>query len=132
MNDLSAAIGLGNMEDFPEKLKRRIEIGGIYREEFKDIPGLQLLEYKDDRESAYWLFTMLVERRTDFIRKLKEKEIPASVMHQRIDNNSVFGGTRRDLRVQDKFDEDQVSIPVHSALTEEDVVLIVDTIKKGW
>jgi perosamine synthetase len=132
MNDLSAAIGLGNLEDFPVKLKRRIEIGGIYREELKDVPGLQLLEYKDDRESAYWLFTMLVERRTEFIRKLKGKDVPASVMHLRIDNNSVFGGIRPDLIVQAEFDENQVSIPVHSGLTDDDVKLIVDTIKKGW
>ena len=132
MNDLSAAIGLGNLEDFPSKLKRRIEIGGIYREEFKDIPGLQLLENKDDRESACWLFTMLVERRPDFINKLKGKEIPASVMHQRIDNNSVFGGTRTDLSVQDKFDENQVSIPVHSGLTDNDVQQIVDAVRNGW
>ena len=132
MNDLSAAIGLGNLEDFPLKLKRRIEVGSIYREELKDVPGLQLLECKDDRKSAYWLFTMLVERRTGFIRKLKEKGIPASVMHLRIDNNSVFGGIRPDLVVQAEFDENQVSIPVHSGLTDDDVGLIVDTIKKGW
>ena len=132
MNDLSAAIGLGNLEDFPVKLKRRIEIGGIYREGIKDVPGLQLLDYKDDRESACWLFTMLVERRTDFIRKLKESDIPASVMHLRIDNNSVFGGIRPDLTVQAEFNENQVSVPVHSGLTDNDVELIVNTIKKGW
>ena len=51
-------------------------------------------------------------------------------MHQRIDNNSVFGGVRTDLAAQNKFDEDQVSIPVHSGLTDEDVELIIDTIKK--
>ncbi len=132
MNDLSAAIGIGNLEDFPLKLKRRIEIAGIYRDEFKDIPGLQLLTYKNDRKCAYWLFTMLVERRIDFIKKMKDKNVPASVMHQRIDNNSVFGGIRPDLAVQSKFDEDQVSIPVHSGLTDKDVELVVDTIKKGW
>ena len=132
MNDLSAAIGLGNLEDFPLKLKRRIEIADLYRKELKDVPGLQLLNYKDDRECAYWLFTMLVERRIDFIKKLKEREIPASVMHQRIDNNSVFGGIRPDLVNQEKFDRNQVSIPVHSGLTDDEVDLVINTIKKGW
>lgn len=132
MNDLSAAIGLGNLEDFPVKLKRRIEIGGLYREELKDVPGLQLLECRDDRESAYWLFTMLVERRADFVRALKGKGVPASVMHLRIDNNSVFGGIRSDLDAQAEFDKNQVSIPVHSGLTDDDVDLVINTIKKGW
>ncbi|MEW6602957.1 MAG: DegT/DnrJ/EryC1/StrS family aminotransferase, partial [Nitrospirota bacterium] len=132
MNDLSAAIGLGNLEDFPLNLKRRIEIASIYNEALKNVPGLQLLEYKKDRESAFWLFTMLVEKRIDFIEKLKEKDIPASVMHQRIDDNSVFGGITPGLVNQEKFNDLQVAIPVHNALTDEDVRLIVDTIKSGW
>jgi perosamine synthetase len=132
MNDLSAAIGIGNLEDFPSNLKRRIEIGAIYNEELKNVPGLQLLEYKKDRESAYWLFTMLVEQRIDFINKLKEKGIPASVMHQRIDDNSVFGGITTGLVNQEKFNEYQVSIPVHSALNDREIKMVLDTIKKGW
>ena len=132
MNDLSAAIGLGNLEDFQSNLRRRIEIAKIYREELNNVPGLQLLEYKNDRKCAYWLFTMLVDKRIDFIEKLKEKEIPASVMHQRIDDNSVFGGITPGLVNQERFNDKQVSIPVHSGLTDDDVKLIVDTIKKGW
>jgi len=132
MNDLSAAIGLGNLEVFPSNLKRRIEIATIYNEELKNVPGLQLLDYKNDRECAYWLYTMLVEHRIDFIEKLREKDIPASVMHQRIDDNSVFGGITPGLVNQEKFNDLQVAIPVHNALTNEDVKLIVDTIKKGW
>jgi perosamine synthetase len=132
MNDLSAAIGLGNLEDFPSNLKRRKEIAAIYNRELKNVPGLQFLEYSNDRECAYWLFTMLVENRIDFIKKLKGKEIPASVMHQRIDNNSIFGGITPGLVNQEKFNDLQVAIPVHNALTDEDVSLIIDTIKTGW
>ncbi len=132
MNDLSAAIGLGNLEDFQSNLKRRIEIADTYREELKNVPGLQLLEYTNDRECAYWLFTMLVEHRIDFIKKLKEKEIPASVMHQRIDNNSVFGGITPGLVNQEKFNDKQVSIPVHNGLTDDDVNMVVQEIKRGW
>ncbi len=132
MNDLSAAIGLGNLEDFHSNLKRRIEIAKIYREELKNVQGLQLLEYKNDRVCAYWLFTMLVENRIDFIKKLKEKDIPASVMHQRIDNNSVFGGITPGLINQEKFYDKQVSIPVHNGLTDDDVDLVLQEIKRGW
>jgi perosamine synthetase len=132
MNDLSASIGLGNLEDFPLNLKRRIEIAGLYRKELNNIPGLKLMEYADDRKSAYWLFIMLVERRIDFIKKLKEKGIPASVMHQRIDKNTVFGGIKPGMDNLDKFDELQVAIPVHEALTNDEIELIINTIKKGW
>ncbi len=132
MNDLAAAVGLGNLEDFPANLKRRRKIASRYRDELQNVPGLKLLNYKEDRESAYWLFTVLVERRMDFIKKLKEYGIPASVVHLRIDHNSVFGGIVSDLPNQEKFSENQIAIPVHNGLSDDEVKLIVKAIKKGW
>ena len=132
MNDLAAAIGLANLEDIGMILKRRREIAKIYRDELSNVPGLKLLDYQDDRESSYWLFTILVEHREDFIRKLKVNNIPSSVVHLRIDKNSIFGGITPGLKNQEKFNEKQISIPVHSDLKDDEVKLIVDTIKKGW
>ncbi len=132
MNDISASVGLGNLEDFKKNFERRQEIAKLYRKELKNVPGLKLLEYKDDRISAYWLFTILVKKRENFIRKLKSYGIPSSVVHQRIDKNSVFGGIKEDLCNQAKFDRDQISIPIHPGLSNEDVEFIIKGIKKGW
>lgn len=132
MNNIAAAVGLGNIDDFPKILKRRRRIANYYRKELKNVSGLQLLDYKDDRESAYWLFTILVDDRIKFINKMKSNGIPTSVVHLRIDHNSVFGGIDNNLINQGKFDKNQVSIPAHSGLTDKDVKLIVKTIKKGW
>lgn len=132
MNDLAAAVGLGNLEDFSLSLKRRRAIAERYQSELQGVPGLQLLDYQDDRKSAYWLFTVLVENRVDFIKKLKEYDIPVSVVHLRIDHNSLFGGLAKNLRGQERFNENQVSIPMHSALSDEDVERVIITIKEGW
>lgn len=132
MNDLAAAVGLGNLDDFPLRLARRQQIGESYRAQLADIPGLQLLRQGTDRTHAYWLFTLLVERREDFIRKLAEKGITASVVHLRIDHNSVFGGIREDLLGQAEFNQVQVAIPVHERLKPEEVYMIVREIKSGW
>ena len=132
MNDLAAALGLGNLDDFPRQLLRRRQIASQYVQGLKNVPGLKLLEYKNDRESSYWLFTVLVERRIDFIRKLREHNIPASVVHLRIDNNTVFGGASKELCGQEEFNEHQVALPVHNCLTDEDVQTVIATVKTGW
>jgi perosamine synthetase len=132
LNDLAAAVGLGNLDDFPARLARRREIARQYRHELADVPGLQLLTLAPDRTHAYWLFSVLVDRREDFIRKLAASKIPSSVVHLRIDHNSIFGGIRKDLPGQAEFDARQVSIPVHEALTAEDVDSIIRTIRSGW
>src|SRR5262249_55925270 len=70
MNDVAAAIGLGNLEDFAERLRRRRGVARRYREELARVPGLTLLRSEPDRESACWLFTIMVEGRDAFVRRL--------------------------------------------------------------
>ena len=132
MNDLAASIGIGNLEDAEINLQRVRKIAVLYRHEFENINGLKLLENKPDRESSYWLFTILVEKRIDFIKALKSRGIPSSVVHLRIDKNSVFGGIRDDLVQMNEFNERQVSIPLHSGLNDDDVDKIINSVKLGW
>ena len=132
MNDLAAAVGLGNMEEFPQRLARRREIAVLYRKELSNISGLQLCKWLDDRESACWLFTIFVEKRENFIQKLAENDIPTSVVHLRIDRNTVFGGIKNDLLGQELFDARQIALPAHEMLSAEDIGKIIETIKNGW
>ena len=132
MNDLAASVGLGNLDDMPAILDRRTTIAQRYRRELSSVPGITLLKHADDRKSAHWLFTLLVEKREPFIRKLAERGVPASVVHLRIDHNSVFGGLTPNLPNMERFNERQVAIPVHEALSDDDVSLIVRTIREGW
>lgn len=132
MNDLAAAVGLGNLCSFQENIERRRSIASRYERELKGVSGLQLLRYSSDRQSAYWLFTVLVERRMDFIKKLLSAGIPSSVVHLRIDNYSVFGGVTPNLPGQEYFNEHQVAIPVHNALGNDDVDKIIRCIRGGW
>jgi len=132
LNDLAAAIGLGNLEVFPQVLARLRQIAARYRRELGTVSGLTLLESNADRESACWLFTLLAERRDDFLRALQSRGVPASVFHQRIDRNSVFGGVRRELPGMRQFDEAQASLPLHAGLTDEEVAQVLAAVRAGW
>jgi len=132
MNDLAAALGLGNLEDLPRQLARRREIAARYRGAFQTVPGLALLDNAADRQSAYWLFTLLVERREDCIRALHDRGVPSSVVHQRIDRNSIFGGCRPDLPGQEYFDAHQLAVPLHGGLQDDDVEVIIQAVRAGW
>jgi perosamine synthetase len=130
MNDIAASIGLGNLETIDSKLNRIQSIAKTYRESLQNIPGLKLMDYKNDRESSYWLFPMLVERRVDFINKLKDNGVPSSVVHLGIDKNTLFGGKDYSLTNQRYFDDNQIHIPINDRLSDEDVSKIIRVIKK--
>tara|TARA_B100001250_G_scaffold414485_1_gene453184 strand:- start:3419 stop:4516 length:1098 start_codon:yes stop_codon:yes gene_type:complete len=132
LNDFSAALGLGNLSIFDKSLRRRIEIANLYRKNLSNVPRLKLLDYADDRQSSFWLFTILVEDRLGFIKNLDNEGIPSSVVHLRIDSNQVFGGLTKNLKNMEIFNENQVSIPIHSNLSDKDVEKIINTIRGGW
>jgi perosamine synthetase len=132
MNDLAAAVGLGNLTGFPERLARRREIAAAYRDGLDGVPGVTLLRADPGYDSASWLFTLLVERRPAFVHALEERGIPTSVVHRRIDRHSVFGETRRDLPGQDHFDQHQISLPLHSSLSDREVQQVLNGVRAGW
>lgn len=132
MNDIAAAVGLGNLLDFDSLLKRRHQIVSEYRNGFKKVAGLTLFDRAIDRQSADWLFSIHIERREDFCRMMKAKGIEVSVVHLRIDKNDICGGLRDDLPVLRRFTESHVSLPLHNQLKDADVKYVIKSIEKGW
>ena len=132
MNNYAAALGIANIEGYKTRLDKRVGLAAYYRSELNAMNGINLFENLLEKKSAYWLFGMHVERRLDFIRMLKAHGIPTSVVHQRIDRNSIFGGENEDLIQQKRFDESQIHIPIHDAITVEIAEYICHVIKKGW
>lgn len=132
MNDYESALGIANLSSFEKRLKRRRQIAQEYKKHLHNIPGIQIFSYKPDRESAWWLFGMHVQKRNDFIRVLKGRGIPCSVVHQRIDKHPIFGGIQKDLVSQAKFDSTQIHLPVYESLTDKQVDHIISSVEKGW
>ncbi len=132
MNNIAAALGLGNLADFPERLSRRRAIAARWRYALATVSGLELIRMDNDRDPAWWFFNVLVEHRMDFVRKLAERGVPTSVIDLRIDQNSVFGGLRGDLPAQADFNERQVALPLHEGLSEEDIETVIHAIQSGW
>jgi perosamine synthetase len=123
MNDYAAALGLGNMDGILERLRYVEEIASYYDE---NIPyGVQ----RDG--SSNWLYTLLVDRRDDFIRAMRGRSIPVSVVHVGIDRNTVFS-SKSYLPNQRYWDRCHICIPCHSGLRPEDIFDVVRAIKEGW
>jgi perosamine synthetase len=132
MNNIAAAIGLGNLGFFQDTLKRHQEIGEFYRKNLKGVRGITLLQEPQDRQSSYWTFTLLVDERKKFVTSLRDQGIPTSVVNQRIDRNPVFGGVTPDLPGQELFEQKQISLPIHNGLKNSDLENIIKAIQKGW
>lgn len=127
MNNVAAAIGLGNLHGFKERQERVKQIAKIYDDNFV----IHFHRVPKKEGCSYWLYDLLVERRSEFLRAMKSRDVPVSVVHVGIDRNDIFGGLQ-DLPVQRYWDEHHVCLPIHSSLTDEDVEKVVDSVKAGW
>lgn len=132
MNNVTATIGSVQLKDTPEVIARHISNGRYYDEQLKGISGISLVPYYNNTEPSYWLYTMKVERREDFIKMMEAHGVVASPLHHRSDTHSVFAQSKCALPALDRFYEKFVHIPCGWWVSDEDREMIVSAIKKGW
>lgn len=61
MNNLTAAIGLAQLEQLDEQVIKRRKINAIYRELFSNLPGITFQEEDKLSHSNYWLTAILID-----------------------------------------------------------------------
>jgi dTDP-4-amino-4,6-dideoxygalactose transaminase len=132
MNDVNAAIGIENFKHLDEIVGKHKSNAKYYDENLNNVPGVTLLERHPDMESAFWIYSLLVERKSDFMKYMKECGIAVSQVHERNDIHTCVKEFRSLLPNLDKTIGKVISIPVGWWLSEEDREYIVDCIKKGW
>lgn len=129
MNDLSASIGNANLLCLDKILKRRRSIANQYLTQIKN-PRVQFQRTPQDCKSAYWLFTILVDNKINFIEYMNNLNIMTSKVHERNDIHDClkFNDNLSNLNlINDKI----VCIPMGTHLSNRDIKKIIKTIN-NW
>lgn len=132
MNDVCATIGMENFKHVNKIVGKHQSNAKYYDDTLKSVDGLTLLKRHDDRESAFWIYSMLVEDRDNFYAWMRECGIVASQVHERNDKHTAVKEYKTPLPTLDRTIGKVVSIPVGWWVTQEQREYIVDCIKKGW
>lgn len=132
MNNVNATIGLVQMKFIESIVGQYIENGKFFDTALQGIPGVELLNYYAGSEPSYWLYTLKVEDRNNFIKKLAEKGIMASELHKRNDSHDFLNDFNTYLPNLDDFYSKMVHIPCGWWVSNEDRQIITNTIKEGW
>jgi perosamine synthetase len=132
MNDVTATIGLGQLEGIRAVLQRHIDNGQFLDRELRHLPGVEICRHDPDAAPAYWMYTVLADRRDDLARRLTEAGVDCSQVHRRNDEHSVFAESRAHLPGLDCFSKRMLHIPCGWWVTDEQREYIVACIKSGW
>ena len=132
MNDINATIGIENLKHANEIIGRHQANAKYYDEALQGVPGVTTLTRHLGHESAFWIYSMLVDDRDGFYRWMKECNIVASQVHERNDKHTCVRDYISPLPELDRTIGKVVNIPNGWWVTDEQREYIVDCIKKGW
>ena len=135
LSNVSAGIGCGQMEVLPERVARRRQIHGLYKELFKGVPGIVVHDNpSSDFDSNFWLTTILFDEQLGFT----PEDLRQYLLAQNIESRWLW----RPMNMQPVFAEAPfygdgtaerlfghgLCLPSGSILTDDDVVRVAEAV----
>ena len=130
MNDLNATIGIANIKDIDDDIKKH-QRNGFHLSCYSIVNGLRRQTKLRNSVSSYWFYTILVENRSSFVKHMNSKGVEVRQAHSRNDTSDCFGG-KADLPSTKLIDEQMVQIPCGWWVSESEINYIADCISEGW
>lgn len=140
MSEINAAFGLLQLKHIDQAMARRKEIDTFYRQQFKEVNGITVVEPSGQEVANYSYFPILVEpeyplSRDELYQKLKDNNVFARrYFYPLISEFPMYRGMtsakRDNLPIANSVSEHVICLPIYPALTEYDLNLVVDVIKR--
>ncbi len=134
MTDITASLGLIQLERYTWLLKRRHEIIKKYNNDFNPL-GIQILQHESDhfKSSGHLYLTRIpgiyAEERNNIIKKMAESGVICNVHYKPLPMMTAYrrlGFTIGNYPNAYKQYENVITLPLYTKLTEEDVEFVID------
>ena len=134
MTDVVAAIGLKQLERYDGMLARRKEIITAYDKALKPL-GVEVLNHYNDRHqsSGHLYLTRIpgitLEQRNDIIIKMAERDIACNVHYKPLPMHTAYKNLGFDIADYPNayaHYANEITLPLHTCLTEEDVAYVIE------
>ncbi|NMC56693.1 MAG: DegT/DnrJ/EryC1/StrS family aminotransferase [Eubacteriaceae bacterium] len=138
MTDIMACLGLVQMKRYAVILERRKHMINMYNDLLKDINVEYLMHYSKDSSSSGHLYMARlkgrdVEYRNNVISKLAEMGVSANVHYKPLPLLTAYknlGFNMKDYPNAYDMYKNEITLPLHTLLTDDDIEYIANTLKK--
>lgn len=133
MTDIMAALGLVQFERYPQILERRYEIVARFNDALKDLP-VAVLNHKDANHcSSHHLYLVRLlgktrEETNRVIEQMAERRIATNVHYKPLPMMTAYKALGFDIKDYPNayhLFENEITLPLHTKLTDEDVEYII-------
>nr|WP_288744117.1 DegT/DnrJ/EryC1/StrS family aminotransferase [uncultured Mediterraneibacter sp.] len=138
MTDIMASLGLVQLRRYPGLLKRRREIIERYNEAFREENVTVLEHYTDTSQSSGHLYLVRVNGKTreecnEIIEKMAEKGIATNVHYKPLPLLTAYKNLGFDIKDYPNayhMFENEITLPLHTKLSDEDVKYVIESFKE--
>jgi dTDP-4-amino-4,6-dideoxygalactose transaminase len=141
MTEISAAIGIIQLQKLPEIIKKRCDNASLLTEKLEKTKRLILPREPEGRKHAWHLYTIRVKganrgSRNKIIESLRSKRICAAVyystpIHLLPYYKRILGSQKETLQNTESASSQVVSLPTHQKLSTKDIDHITNTLRKS-
>lgn len=134
LSNISAGIGRGQLKVLEDRVEKKNHILNTYKEAFKDIPEIIMLDDPENERSNHWLSPLLLESETVtpkmMIDKLNEANIESRPVWKPMHLQPVFADADFiGSGVSNELFEKGVCLPSDTKMTDEEQQRVIDVIK---
>ena len=137
MTDIMAAIGLRQLDRYPELLARRVAILKKYDAMCDGLGISHLIHHTDFMDSSNHLYLIRVpgitaEQRNEIMEKIAEQGVATNVHYKPLPMMTAYkalGWGIKDFPNTYDYYHNLITLPLHTLLTDEDVDYVCETVK---
>lgn len=138
MTDIMGGIGLAQLKRYSQLLARRKDIIEKYNDAFKDLDIQVLNHFDDEHQSSGHLYLVRInnitlEQRNEIIVKMAERGIACNVHYKPLPMLTAYKNLGFDIKdYPNSYDlfVNEVTLPLHTRLSDEDVEYIINNFKE--
>ncbi len=136
MTNIQAAVGVAQMEELPEFIRRKNRNYELYREAFRDFQLARLMPFRAGTSSNKWFYSLLVDRKAivnpmrEIIEALESKGIQTRAVWGLINEQKPYLMERTYKVERAGYYADRVlNIPSSTQITKEEIMYVAQEIK---
>lgn len=137
MTDITASIGLVQLERYKKMLQRRKEIIGMYDQAFSSMNVQTLKHFGKEYSSSGHLYLLRIlgineERRNNIISKMAEVGVSCNVHYKPLPMFTAYKNLGFDIReFPNAYEQykNEISLPLHTSLSNGDIEYVISWLK---
>ncbi len=137
MTNLQAALGVAQMEELPEFIRRKQKNYELYKELFADCDLVKLMPFREGTSSNKWFYSLCIDRNRisasmrEIITKLEEKGIQTRAIWGLINEQKPYGNeVTYKLEKAPYYAERILNIPSSTQIKAEEIKYVAEEIKQ--